>query len=60
MDRDIVAAMNIAQRGVCKLSPKFRYSRDGVGKAQSGTFEPAMSESRVPAIRIVDMSKGTF
>ena len=60
MDRDIVATMNIAYKGVCKLSPRFRDSRVGIGDAQSGTFEPAMSEPRAPTIRIVDMSKGSI
>ena len=55
MDRDIIAAMNISR----KLSPRFRDSRDGIHEAQSGTFEPAMSEPCTPVIRIVDMSKSS-
>ena len=55
MDGDIVAAMNMS----CKLSPRLRDSRDGIGEAQSGVFEPAMTEPRIPVIRIVDMSKPT-
>ena len=60
MDRDVIAAMNIARKGARKLSPRFRDSRDGISEAQSGTFEPAMSEPRTPASRIVDMSKSTL
>ena len=60
MDRDIIAAMNIARKGARKLSPRFRDSRGGISEAQSGTFEPAMTEPRRPAIRIVDMSKSTL
>ena len=52
MDRDIVAAMNIARKGVCKLSPRLRDSRDGIDEAQSGTFEPAMTEPGIPVIRM--------
>ena len=60
MDRDVIAAMNIAHRGkLRKLSPRFRDSRGGINEAQSGTFEPAMSEPRGPVIWIVDMSKLT-
>ena len=55
MDRDVIAAMNISR----KLSPRLMDSRDGIGEAQSGVFEPAMTEPRTPVIRIVDMSKST-
>ena len=55
MDRDVIAAMNISR----KLSPRFRDSRGGIDEAQSGTFEPAMSEPSTPVIRIVDMSKSS-
>ncbi len=58
MDRDIVAAMNNISR---KLPPRFRGSRDDICEAQSGTFEPAMTESGTPlAIRIADMSKSSY
>ena len=60
MDRDIVAAMNIARKGARKLSPRFRDSRGGISEAQPGTFEPAMTEPSTPVIRIVDMSKSTL
>ena len=60
MDRDIIAAMNIARKGARKLSPRFRDSRGGISEAQPGTFEPAMTEPSTPAIRIVDMSKSTL
>ena len=56
MDCDIVAAMNVSS----KPSPRLRGSRDGIDKAQSGTFEPAMTEPEIPVIRIVDMSKSTL
>ncbi len=54
-DRDIVAAMNISR----KPSPRFRDSRDDIGEAQSGVFEPAMMEPCIPVIQIVDMSKSS-
>ena len=56
MDRDVVAAMNISR----KLSTRFRDSRGDTGKAQSGSFEPAMTEPRTPVIRIVDVSKSSY
>ncbi len=55
MDRDIIAAMNISR----KLPPRFRGSRGDIDEAQSGTFEPAMTEPSTPVIRIVDMSKSS-
>ena len=59
MDRDIIAAMNIACKA-CTPSPRFRDGRGGTSEARVGTFEPAVSESGAPAIRIVDVSKSTI
>ena len=59
MDRDVVASLNIAYKGWTR----FTHPRGDTGEAQSGTFEPAMSEPKLSsydglAIRIVDVSKG--
>lgn len=57
-DRDIVAAMNIAHKGLVR----FANPKGDAVEAQSGTFDPAMTESESismvdPVIRIVDASK---
>ncbi len=59
MDRDVVASLNIAYKGWAR----FTHPRGDTGEAQSGTFEPAMSEPKLSnyddlVIQIVDMSKG--
>jgi putative transposase len=59
MDRDVVASLNIAYKGWAR----FTHPRGDTHEAQSGTFEPAISEPKSSnyddlAIRIVDVSKG--
>jgi putative transposase len=59
MDRDVVASLNIAYKGWAR----FTHPRGDTGEAQSGIFEPAMSEPKISnydslVIRIVDVSKG--
>jgi putative transposase len=59
MDRDVVASMNIAHKGWAR----FIHPRGDIGEAQSGVFEPAMTEStsyEQVAIRIVDVSKSSL
>ena len=57
MDRDVVS-MSIAHNGWSR----FNHARVNTGEAQSGIFEPAMTESRLldydkMVIRIVDVSE---
>lgn len=59
MDRDVVASLNIAYKGWAR----FTHPRGDTVEAQSGTFEPVMSEPKLSnyddvVIRIVDVSKG--
>ncbi len=59
MDRDVVASLNIAYKGWSR----FTHPRGDTCEAQSGTFEPVMSEPKLSnyddlVIQIVDVSKG--
>lgn len=61
MDRDVVASLNISYKGWAR----FNHPRGDTNEAQSGTFEPAMSESKLSnyddlVIRIVDVSKSSL
>jgi putative transposase len=61
MDRDVVASLNIAYKGWAR----FTHHKGDTVEAQSGIFEPAMTEPRLSdydklAIRIVDVSKSGY